>query len=718
MGVDQEQFRATVEASKDERDRTRTLVAQGRRRDAEPDQNRYVQYSMRRAALVLPRGAELLEGDTNVLMPAWFLPAGARARRSVGLVVVSDGRKSDAGSGFLISPQLFLTNRHVIPDEHSATGTQITFDYEMDDQGRPQPTTTYTLDPGKFALFSPETELDYALIAIGNRNSGNAALEDLGFCVLSDQPDKHVIGMNVNIIQHPGGWPKMISIRNNLLTARTTRTLLYETDTDHGSSGAPVLNDDWEVVALHHWGEPFLERTDDQGKPIPTNVNEGVRISAIYEALTASLATLPSDKRVLLATALDYAKQAASPTGQKRLSPPHPAQDEIVGKSEAMPVPSALPISGETIDMTDSLNSQSLKIVVPLEISVRVGGAQGTADASPKLAGPMPLLSTKSLTRGAEKLPLDEDYSNRDGYDPKFIATTTIPLPKPNDKLGKQIAPLRPGEAHAEDGELKYEHFSIKMNKSKRVAIFSATNIDGKTYLNVDRTTGLVKNDQEGETWFKDPRVSASFFLDNTFYSAWSNLFDHGHLTRRMDPNWGSPEEAERANADTYHFTNCTPQHFRFNESTRFWQSVEQYVLENGAIAEETLSRISVFQGPIFSDKIDMWADDVQIPSAFFKVVVWKGKSGVKSVGLVVDQLALLSEQRKALGQPKTLPSVDVSQWRVGISTIESRTGLDFGDVVRNADTIKEDTQATPGEAIIKVASLQDLLPKSYAPSK
>jgi endonuclease G len=674
---------------------------------------------MRRAALVLPRGAESMEGDTNDLMPAWFLPAGAKARRSVGLVVVSDGRKSDAGSGFLISPQLFLTNRHVIPDEHAAIGTQITFDYEMDDQGRPQPSTIYTLDPGKFALFSPETELDYALIAIGKRNSGNTALEDLGFCVLSNQPDKHVLGMNVNIIQHPGGWPKMMSIRNNLLAARTTRTLLYETDTDHGSSGAPVLNDDWEVVALHHWGEPFLERTDDQGKPIPTTVNEGVRISAIYESLTASLATLPSDRRALLATALDYAKQAASPTGQKRLSPPHPAQDEIVGKSEAMPVPSTTPISGETTEMTDSSNSQSLKIVVPLEISVRVGGTHGAADVSPKLASPtLPALSTKNLTRGAEKLPLDEDYSNRDGYDPKFIATTTIPLPKPNDKLAKQIAPLRAGEAHAEEGELKYEHFSIKMNKSKRVAIFSATNIDGKTYLNVDRGTGLVKNEQEGETWFKDPRVSASFFLDNTFYSAWSNLFDHGHLTRRMDPNWGKPEDAERANADTYHFTNCTPQHFRFNESTKFWQGVEQYVLENGAIAEESLSRISVFQGPIFSDKVDMWADDVQIPSAFFKVVVWKGRSGVKSVGLVVDQLALLSEQRKALGQPKTLPSVDVGQWRVGIPTIESRTGLDFGDVVRDADTIKEDTQATPGEAIIKIATTQDLLPRSYSPSK
>ena len=63
--------------------------------------------------------------------------------------------------------------------------------------------------------------------------------------------------------------------------------------------------------------------------------------------------------------------------------------------------------------------------------------------------------------------------------------------------------------------------------------------------------------------------MNAGFWIDNTFYSQWSNLFDHGHLTRRMDPNWGTEEQAERANADTYHFTNCSPQHFRFNEATR-----------------------------------------------------------------------------------------------------------------------------------------------------
>ena len=96
--------------------------------------------------------------------------------------------------------------------------------------------------------------------------------------------------MNLNIIQHPLGWPKTIAIRNNLLTFRTERTLLYETDTEVGSSGSPVFNDDWQLVALHHWGHPFLERKDDLGQTLPDNVNEGVRISAITRYLRSAFA--------------------------------------------------------------------------------------------------------------------------------------------------------------------------------------------------------------------------------------------------------------------------------------------------------------------------------------------------------------------------------------------------------------------------------------------
>jgi len=92
-----------------------------------------------------------------------------------------------------------------------------------DDTGRSQPTTVFNLDPARFALFSREEELDYAVIAVGSKVSGAGTIGDFGYCVLSDHPDKHVLGMNVNIIQHPNAFPKMIALRNNLLTARTER---------------------------------------------------------------------------------------------------------------------------------------------------------------------------------------------------------------------------------------------------------------------------------------------------------------------------------------------------------------------------------------------------------------------------------------------------------------------------------------------------------------
>ncbi len=68
----------------------------------------------------------------------------------------------------------------------------------------------------------------------------------------------------------------------------------YRTDTSPGSSGSPVFNDQWEIVALHHSGIP---KKDSQGRILATNgavwnqsmgadkihwiANEGIRISKI-----------------------------------------------------------------------------------------------------------------------------------------------------------------------------------------------------------------------------------------------------------------------------------------------------------------------------------------------------------------------------------------------------------------------------------------------------
>jgi endonuclease G len=295
-------FHAKVKATKAERDQVRRLAARGQWTRAEPDDTRSLEFAMR---IKSERGAEAIHGITNDLQPISFLTEGTTVRRAIGKVIVDTNAFHRDGSGFLISPQLFMTNQHVIPDETAAQAAEVVFDYELDEHGRRRRTTRFALDPGRFALFSPEIDgLDYAVIAVGDRIDGTAQLTELGYCALSNTPDRHHLGMKINIIQHPEGHYKKIALRNNLLTNRTGRTLLYETDTLVGSSGSPVFNDDWEVVALHHYGEPFAERKDETGKDLPRELNEGIRISAIYDDLKRRQAGLNPAAGALLDQAL------------------------------------------------------------------------------------------------------------------------------------------------------------------------------------------------------------------------------------------------------------------------------------------------------------------------------------------------------------------------------------------------------------------------------
>lgn len=637
----------SIDASLPRRADVRVLIANGHWKKAEPDELRADAFD--RARIVLA-GGEAIIGDTNDLQQVAFLVEGSRVRRAIAYVESTDARESRTGTGFLISDRLFITNQHVIPNAEAAQGTVITFDREMLASGRPSPTTSFLLDPGTFALFSNVDELDYALIAVGSRNGGTAELADLGFCPISASKDRHRIGMNLNIVQHPGGLPKMIALRNNLLTHRTEKTLLYETDTEQGSSGSPVFSDLWEVVAIHHWGSPRLEQKSVGGKSFPAHVNEGVRISAIHEDLLAQRGKLTAAGQMLLDQALRRSPDSTRSTTGPVLSPPRPD-----GLGEA-------------------------RIATP----------------------------ERRLRRGAEGLSVDSDYSNRQGFDASFLEGHAIELPKPDRVRAKQIAPLRAGEPDAASGILAYEHFAIVMDRSKRMAMFTATNIDGSTYLAVNRATGRIGG-SEADKWFKDPRISETFTTGQSFYSDWSSLFDRGHLTRRTDPTWGTEIEAERANADTFHFTNCSPQHFRFNQTTRYWQGAERYLLENGLFKNDKTKRLVVFQGPIFDSKIDLYADDLQIPSSFFKIIVWNGKNDrLRAVGLIVDQLTLLSETRKSLGQPRDVLAVDVSQWRVAIAVIERRTGLSFGDRLLEADTIQKSGQPNVGgEAAVRIDSFE-----------
>ncbi|MET8142155.1 trypsin-like peptidase domain-containing protein [Sphaerisporangium sp. NPDC005288] len=257
----------------------------------------------RAASLDRPSMHERILGVAKDLQAWSFLPRGARAARTVGRISVGEnGRELPIGTGFLVSPWLLLTNHHVFPRAEAARQAFVEFDAQVSVDNIPEPAKRFTLDPD--TLFVADHDLDYALVLVNPDASGRPVGEMFGWNRLSVQLGKLVLGEPVNIVGHPGGRLKEISIRENSLEVRLEAFLQYQTDTEPGSSGSPVYNDQWEVTALHHGGVP---RTDDQGRILRRDgqvwqpgdgddavdwiSNEGVRISAILK----HLASLPLD---------------------------------------------------------------------------------------------------------------------------------------------------------------------------------------------------------------------------------------------------------------------------------------------------------------------------------------------------------------------------------------------------------------------------------------
>ena len=101
---------------------------------------------------------------------------------------------------------------------------------------------------------------DLTLDLRGRGRSGVARhripLSDFGCLPLIENNRKGIEGEWLTVIQHPEGKRKQVCVRENQLMKRDDDVLWYTTDTQPGSSGSPVFNNDWYVVALHHAGVP------------------------------------------------------------------------------------------------------------------------------------------------------------------------------------------------------------------------------------------------------------------------------------------------------------------------------------------------------------------------------------------------------------------------------------------------------------------------------
>ncbi len=218
--------------------------------------------------------------DTEEIFGISWAEKALIASKSVCKVELSDG---GSGTGFIVKGGYLLTNQHVIPTKEVAQNTRLIFNYQLNAEGNMQPTAEYRLDASVF-YSSPENELDYTLVKI--MDDPQNPLSEWGHLNLDNfsNPQEN---QRVNIIQHPNGDPMKIALPDRIIGTRA-QYLYYIADTQEGSSGSPVFNQHWEVIALHHGGKSQNGTEGDYqineaGDRQPAN--EGISIKKIIEDL-------------------------------------------------------------------------------------------------------------------------------------------------------------------------------------------------------------------------------------------------------------------------------------------------------------------------------------------------------------------------------------------------------------------------------------------------
>jgi endonuclease G len=543
-------------------------------------------------------------------------------------------------------------------------------------------------------------------------------LSDFGWLTLNPTPGKAFIGEYLTIIQHPRGERKQVCVRENKLLkyAENEPWVWYQTDTVGGSSGSPVFNTSWDVVALHHQSVPrsivrggqtmLLAKngrlwTPDMGDDaIDWIANEGVRVSSIVAFLKEQHSSHP------LAAAILRNERA-------------PLRE--VSQTAASGLTTHQAAGGITVSHQPDGRTT---IRVPVEIDLRINterwlGEQLDANAAPL---PIPPSVSDSDTDDDSAPPLDfsreakidrSNYSLRNGYQPEFIGGgLRVPLPKiSGNRFGRPLK-LKDGSI-----EIKYWNYSVVMNPQRRLAFFAAANIRPAAGLGTDDGTDFISDDRVTE-------VAPTAQLNDDFYGKQKtfesdtrllNPFDKGHLTRREDLQWGrNLEEAIRNGDDSFHFTNCAPQHFAFNQRSKkngLWYRLEVLATKHLTAAPD----LCIINGPVFdapeSDirdgklrqlrlngkrHSDRKFGGVQIPKMFFKLVAWQQDRKLFARAFVVSQETLLHEvSRMHESEAAPLTPAEIALYEIRITDLEKLTGLRFG--------IPASAQPRPKEATLSL---------------
>jgi hypothetical protein len=284
---------------------------------ARPDRIEVVQLAGSFGAISLPGDQELqtiLQKSNSMLNFGNWLEKAVTVQHAVCRIEIprQDGG-TGFGTGFLVSRDLVMTNFHVMESvlateddpgfkgvKAAANTVTCRFDYRVLSDGSQSAGSVYRLAPQWRALTSLNNppgrepgndELDCAVLRLA-RPAGELAV--------GDNPDasgmrRGWVNLPVNgqtafgpdsplfIVQHPQADPIKLALETNSVVgvnAAGTR-VRYKTNTERGSSGSPCFDQDWNLIALHHSGDPNFEFTYNEGIPIDKIV-ASMRAKAIF----------------------------------------------------------------------------------------------------------------------------------------------------------------------------------------------------------------------------------------------------------------------------------------------------------------------------------------------------------------------------------------------------------------------------------------------------
>ncbi len=272
------------------------------------------------------------------------------------------------------------------------------------------------------------------------------------------------------------------------------------------------------------------------------------------------------------------------------------------------------------------------------------------------------------------------------GYDPIFLSAehrVYLPNLSPEQEADTVRNPEHP------DGLWPHAHYTVALCASRRMAWYSAANLDATLFQPVSRK-------QLTSYWRRERRVPKAQLTTGAWYVLSEKKLQRGHLTPADCMEWGNdPADAIRNANNTFYFSNAVPQIQRLNG--REWGMLERYIgvecakAGNGRLCVHTGPRL-LPTDPVYIHQVE--GQSLAIPELFWKVIWYLDPEGrLCRIGFIMSQGNLLKASgllqpepaERAARAPGPFEELgNYKTYQVGVETLQEQTGMVFKQAERN----------------------------------